>query len=44
MSNEVVVSDDSIVDVVPRRLLGYDEAVREALAERERDLADAAAE
>jgi len=44
MSNEVVVRDDAITAVVPRRLLGYDEAVREAMAERERALAAAAAE
>ena len=28
MSNEVVVTDDSIRDVVPGRLMSYDEAVR----------------
>ncbi len=31
MSNEVVVKDDSITDLLPGRLLGYDEAVRAAL-------------
>ncbi|GAB2583669.1 NAD(P)H-binding protein [Microlunatus antarcticus] len=41
MSNEVVVTDDSIKTVVRRRLLTYDEAVRAAMAERERALADA---
>ncbi len=41
MSNEVVVTDDAITTVVPRRLLGYDDAVREAMAERERALAHA---
>jgi uncharacterized protein YbjT (DUF2867 family) len=39
MSNEVVVTDDAITTLVPRRLLGYDDAVREAMAERERALA-----
>ena len=43
MSNEVVVVDDSIKNVVPRRLLGYDDSVREALAERARAHADAPA-
>jgi len=38
MSNEVVVTDDAIKRVVPRRLLGYDDAVRAAMAERERAL------
>ena len=38
MSNEVVVTDDAIRRVVPRRLLGYDDAVREAIAERQRVL------
>ncbi|SER34664.1 NAD(P)H-binding protein [Microlunatus flavus] len=42
MSNEVVVTDDAIKAVVPRRLLGYDDAVREAMAERERALAHSA--
>ena len=42
MSNEVVVTDDAIKTVVPRRLLGYDDAVRAAMAERERALAHAA--
>jgi uncharacterized protein YbjT (DUF2867 family) len=35
MANEVVVRDDSITDVVPLELMGYDEAVRTALRERE---------
>jgi hypothetical protein len=35
MTNEVVVSDDSIRSVVPFEPLGYDEAVRRALAEHE---------
>ncbi len=39
MTNEVVVRDDSIRDLVPFEPMGYDEAVRLALAERERDLA-----
>jgi uncharacterized protein YbjT (DUF2867 family) len=34
MSNEVVVEDDSIRDVVPFEPMGYDEAVRRALEER----------
>ena len=34
MSNEVVVEDDSIRKVVPFEPMGYDEAVRRALAER----------
>jgi uncharacterized protein YbjT (DUF2867 family) len=33
MSNEVVVHDDSITRVVPFELMGYDDAVRVALAE-----------
>ncbi len=36
MTNEVVVEDDSIRDVVPFEPLGYHEAVRRALKERER--------
>ncbi|HYO40280.1 MAG TPA: NAD(P)H-binding protein [Nocardioidaceae bacterium] len=35
MSNEVVVSDDSIREIVPFEPMGYDEAVRQALRERE---------
>jgi uncharacterized protein YbjT (DUF2867 family) len=38
MSNEVVVTDDAIRQVVPCPLLGYDDAVREALADRARAL------
>jgi uncharacterized protein YbjT (DUF2867 family) len=34
MSNEVVVHDDSIRSVVPFEPMGYDDAVRQALAER----------
>lgn len=37
MTNEVIVRDDSISAVVPGQPLGYDEAVRQALAARERD-------
>ena len=44
MSNEVVVTDDAIKKVVPRRLTGYDDSVREAMAERKRALAGATAE
>jgi len=36
MTNEVVVCDDSISAVVPWQPLGYDDAVREALADRAR--------
>jgi uncharacterized protein YbjT (DUF2867 family) len=36
MTNEVVVTDESIKDLVPGPLLGYDDAVREALADRAR--------
>jgi uncharacterized protein YbjT (DUF2867 family) len=35
MTNEVVVSDDSIRDLVPFQPMGYDEAVRQALREHE---------
>ncbi|SDI83171.1 Uncharacterized conserved protein YbjT, contains NAD(P)-binding and DUF2867 domains [Frankineae bacterium MT45] len=34
MSNEVVVHDDSILDLLPGERIGYDDAVRLALAER----------
>ena len=34
MANEVVVTDDAIRDLVPFEPMGYDEAVRAALAER----------
>ncbi|MCW2524289.1 MAG: NAD-dependent epimerase/dehydratase family protein [Frankiales bacterium] len=34
MSNEVVVHDDSITQLVPGPTIGYDEAMRRALAER----------
>jgi uncharacterized protein YbjT (DUF2867 family) len=37
MANEVVVEDDSIRDLVPFEPTGYDDAVREALAERARE-------
>ncbi len=39
MSNEVVVADESIKEVVPGPTLGYDDAVREALADRAAALA-----
>ncbi|MBT0772174.1 NAD(P)H-binding protein [Kineosporia sp. J2-2] len=42
MINEVVVNDHSIEEVVPGPTIGYDEAVRLALAERERELAEQA--
>ena len=34
MDNEVVVKDDSIREVVPFETMGYDDMVREALADR----------
>jgi predicted alpha-1,6-mannanase (GH76 family) len=34
MTTEVVVRDDSIRNIVPMRLTPYDDAVRQALAER----------
>ena len=34
MANEVIVHDDSIRSVVPFEPMGYDDAVRQALAER----------
>jgi uncharacterized protein YbjT (DUF2867 family) len=34
MSNEVVVTDNSIAEVVPATLMGYDDAVREAFRQR----------
>jgi uncharacterized protein YbjT (DUF2867 family) len=37
MSNEVIVSDDAIRDVVSFEPVGFDEAVRRALAERAAD-------
>ena len=40
ITNEVVVTDTSIQKIIPGELIGYDEAVRLALAERERALAD----
>jgi uncharacterized protein YbjT (DUF2867 family) len=39
MINEVVVQDDAILELVPGRRIGYDEAVRLALAERNADRA-----
>ena len=41
MTNEVVVHDDSIRQVVPGEPIGYDEAVRRALADRAEAAADA---
>lgn len=38
MSNEVVVTDDSITSIVPGRPMGYDEAVREAFRQRDEAL------
>ena len=40
MTNEVIVHDHSITDVVPGECIGYDEAVRLALAERSEALGD----
>jgi hypothetical protein len=40
MTSEVTVDDQSIKDIVPGPTIGYDEAVRLALAERERSRAD----
>lgn len=40
MSNEVVVTDDGIHEVVPRQPIGYDDAVREAMAQRAAALAE----
>jgi hypothetical protein len=37
MTNEVVVHDHSIDDVVPLRPMGFDDAVATALAERSRE-------
>ena len=37
MTTEVVVHDNAILDVVPGERIGYDEAVRRALAERDAD-------
>ena len=41
MTTEVVVTDRSIEDVVPGPTMGYDDAVRRALADRETELAAA---
>ncbi|GAB2477109.1 Rossmann-fold NAD(P)-binding domain-containing protein [Jatrophihabitans fulvus] len=38
MTNEVIVRDDSILRVVPGDTIGYDEAVRRAIREREKAL------
>ena len=40
MSNEVVVRDDSIRSIVPFAPMGYDDAVRVAFEEREKDKVD----
>ncbi|MDF2747590.1 MAG: NAD-dependent epimerase/dehydratase [Propionibacteriaceae bacterium] len=39
MSNEVVVTDDSIAEIVPNRPMSYDDAVREAFQQRATALA-----
>jgi len=36
MTTEVVVRDESIRNIVPMRLTSYDDAVRQALAERDK--------
>jgi uncharacterized protein YbjT (DUF2867 family) len=41
MSNEVVVSDDAIREIVPGEPMGYDEAVRLAFAEHDRKVTEA---
>jgi hypothetical protein len=38
MSNEVVVEDDAIRGVVPFEPMSYDDAVRQALADREQGI------
>jgi uncharacterized protein YbjT (DUF2867 family) len=38
MSNEVVVTDDSIREIDPGEPMGYDEAVQEAFRQREREI------
>jgi uncharacterized protein YbjT (DUF2867 family) len=43
MTNEVVVRDRSIEDVVPGATIGYDDAVRLALADRAKAMAEATA-
>ncbi len=42
MSNEVVVTENSIADLVPGRPMGYDEAVREAFRQRAEALGEPA--
>lgn len=41
MTNEVIVTDDSITKVLPRKLMTFDEAARKALAERDEELSEA---
>lgn len=41
MSNEVVVTDDAIREIVPDEPMGYDEAVRLAFAEHDRKVTEA---
>ena len=38
MTNEVIVTDDSITKILPRELMSFDDAAREALAERDAEL------
>ena len=42
MSNEVVVTENSIADLVPGKPMGYDEAVREAFRQRAEALGEPA--
>jgi uncharacterized protein YbjT (DUF2867 family) len=44
MTNEVVVRDESILDVVPGPTIGYDDAVRLALADRAQALSESESE
>ena len=41
MNNEVVVQDDRITALLPGDLMGYDDAVRQALEERAKEERDA---
>ena len=40
MSNEVVVTDDSIAEIVPGRPMGYNDAVRDAFRQRAESLGE----
>ena len=41
MTNEVIVTDDSITRILPRRLMSFDDAARKALAERDDEVNEA---